>query len=359
MSKYQTFPFAVAILLGCGPRLNFPVGADAGGADVVDGASADRLSVVDLGSSLAETGVDASAPLDAASAFDIPDVTDVATVDIPQLRDVPEVDTSAAGDVVAVDAVEFIDVPVVADVVAIEDAADALDVRPDGGSCPTGMALVPAGTFVMGDADTASYGAQPPHQVILSAFCMDISEVTVAAYRACRECTVPDTSTRCNWNVSGRDSHPINCVDWNQARAFCQSLGRDLPTEAQWEYAARGTDNRVYPWGSTTPASQLCWNRFPNPGSTCPVRSYPSGNSPYGLFDMAGNVREWTLDWYAVYSSSIASNPTGPTSGSGRVYRGGSWDLTSAVFLRAAYRRSDGPSYHNSDVGFRCSRAPQ
>ena len=221
------------------------------------------------------------------------------------------------------------------------------------------MVLIPAGSFLMGDADTASYQAQPPHMVTLSAYCMDLTEVTVEAYRGCTSCTAPTAGTTDNfgnWGVTGRDNHPVNYVDWNQARAYCQSRGGDLPTEAQWEYAARGTDGRIYPWGNTAPASQLCWNRFPSPGFTCPVQSYPSGNSPFGLFDMAGNVWEWTRDFYADYTATAAIDPTGPTSGTRRVYRGGSWSVSSATVVRAAFRLDGSPSVRDFDLGFRCAR---
>ena len=227
------------------------------------------------------------------------------------------------------------------------------------GLCPAGMAYIPAGSFLMGDADTASYQAQPPHMVTLSAYCMDLTEVTVAAYRLCTAtgCTTPDTSGAYNWAVAGRDNHPINGVDWFQSRAYCQSRGGDLPTEAQWEYAARGSDvaNHIYPWGNAAPGSQLCWNRFPDPGSTCPVQSYPSGNSPFGLFDMAGNVSEWTLDFYTSYTMSAVIDPTGPTSGVIRLFRGGSWDNSTATVVRAAYRNPSSPTSRQYHIGFRCS----
>ena len=220
--------------------------------------------------------------------------------------------------------------------------------------CPAGMAFIPAGSFLMGDADTASYQAQPPHMVTLAAYCMDLTEVTVAAYRLCTApgCTTPDTDSSCNSGVMSRDNHPINCVDWNQSRAYCQSRGGDLPTEAQWEYAARGTDGRIYPWGNDAPASQLCWSR----SSTCAVQSYPSGNSPFGLFDMAGNVWEWTRDFYASYPSAASIDPTGPTSGRFRVYRGGSWNNATATLVRAAYRYDNSPSLRHNFRGFRCAR---
>jgi formylglycine-generating enzyme required for sulfatase activity len=219
------------------------------------------------------------------------------------------------------------------------------------------MAYIPAGSFLMGDADTLSFRAQPPHMVTLSAYCMDLTEVTVAAYRGCTApgCTTPSTGTYYNWDVAGRDNHPINGVAWNQSRAYCQWRGGDLPTEAQWEYAARGTDGRIYPWGNAAPASQLCWYST-SPSGTCPVRTYPSGNSPFGLFDMAGNVWEWTRDFYASYTMPAAIDPTGPTSGTNRVYRGGSWNRFDARAYRAAYREGKPPLFRYNDTGFRCSR---
>ena len=229
------------------------------------------------------------------------------------------------------------------------------------GTCPSGMAYIPAGSFLMGDANTASNGAQPPHMVTLSAYCMDLTEVTVAAYRGCTAtgCTTPSTGTDFNWGLTGRDTHPINGVDWNQSRAYCQWRGGDLPTEAQWEYAARGSDvgNHIYPWGNAAPGSQLCWVGVTGRMSTCPVQSYPSGTSPFGLFDMAGNVWEWTLDFSASYVPSAAIDPTGPTSGTGRVVRGASWFLPSAAYARAAFRSAVTPVYRlDIGLGFRCAR---
>ena len=227
------------------------------------------------------------------------------------------------------------------------------------GTCPSGMAYIPAGSFLMGDAD--SIGAQPPHMVTLSPYCMDLTEVTVAAYRGCTSCTAPTAGTtgnNGNWGVAGRDKHPVNCVDWNQSRAYCQWRGDDLPAEAQWEYAARGSDmaNHIYPWGNAAPDSQLCWSGVTARSTTCPVQSYPSGNLPFGLFDMAGNVREWTLDFYADYPMSAAIDPTGPTSGTNRVFRGGSWNYPFATVVRAATRNYGTPLYRYFLIGFRCAR---
>ena len=266
--------------------------------------------------------------------------------------------------------------PVVAATV-VESAPSPVVTPPRVLTCPEGMALIPAGTFSMGDADTASNAAQPPHMVTLSAFCMDLTEVTVAAYRACvvagscvaASATVDwpgitaqqrrDGSTYCQANHTNVDQHPINCVDWDQAQAFCRFRGGQLPTEAQWEYAARGTDGRIYPWGNAAPASQLCWSGVTQRTSTCPVQSYPGGNSPFGLFDMAGSVWEWTSDWYEGYTSPAGSaipNPTGPESGTSRVFRGGGWSSTLPSLFRSAKRVRNAPAGRIDFLGFRCAR---
>lgn len=229
-------------------------------------------------------------------------------------------------------------------------------------TCSSGMRLIPAGMFVMGDPMSDDLPAQPVHGVRLTAFCMDATEVTVSSYEACvaaARCTAPGTTSGCNWGVSGRNQHPLNCVDWSQSRAYCQWRGGDLPTEAQWEYAARGTDGRMYPWGNYGPGSQLCWSGYlTNRSSTCIAGSFAGGNSPFGLFDMAGNVYEWTLDWYAPYmgnSNSYVLNPTGSGSGSYRVFRGGSWADTTAIVVRSSLRRGSLLDRINS-VGFRCAQ---
>lgn len=212
--------------------------------------------------------------------------------------------------------------------------------------CPSGMALIPAGNFHMG-ADGVS-------MVTLSAFCMDSTEVTVAAYRMCPTsiCGAPSTSDACNWTSTpgARENHPINCVDWYQATAYCRWRGGDLPTEAQWEYAARGTDGRTYPWGPEAPSSQLCWSGMAVRSSTCEVGYSDShfGNSPFGLQDMAGNVWEWVQDRYAM---------SGPQS-ENYVYRGGSWDDTDPDRVQATHRNGGLPGYRGGYLGFRCAHNP-
>ncbi|MBI4705671.1 MAG: SUMF1/EgtB/PvdO family nonheme iron enzyme [Deltaproteobacteria bacterium] len=216
-----------------------------------------------------------------------------------------------------------------------------------GGSCPAGMAFIPAGSFMMGS--NGDDDEKPVHRVSLGGYCMDLYEVTVEGYRRCTGCAAPHTGTYCNWGVAGRDRHPVNCVDWNQATAYCQSVGKRLPTEEEWEYAARGSEARTYPWGNTAPGSQLCWKRWESKEGTCAVGRYPAGKTPLGLFDMAGNAWEWTASRYCPYSSKNCANES-------RVPRGGSWSFGGAGNVRAADRSGDAPTNCHSDIGFRCAR---
>ncbi len=225
-------------------------------------------------------------------------------------------------------------------------------VRPSAPPSTAGMLAIPAGSFQMG-SNNGNSDQQPVHTETVGSFLMDEFEVTVDQYAACvsaGKCTAAGTGWSCNAGVGGRGNHPINCVDWNQADAYCTSLGKRLPTEVEWEYAARGTDGREYPWGNAAPASQLCWSGggASQPG-TCAVGSYPRGESPFGVQDMAGNVWEWTSSLYTPNYSSAST-------GTARVYRGGSWISLASSYVRSAYRVYDGPSNQNYTLGFRCAR---
>ena len=191
------------------------------------------------------------------------------------------------------------------------------------------MVLVPAGEFWMGCSrrDSSCDGDEKPgRKVYLDAFEIDRTEGTVAQYRACVEagrCPHPQTDEYRNWGKSGRDDHPINGVSWSDANTYCRWAGKQLPTEAQWEKAARGTDGRVYPWGDEKASCRYAV--MDDGGSGCrtfgtmPVGSKPAGASPYGALDMAGNVLEWTADWYAkhYYGKASSRNPPGAAGGRG------------------------------------------
>lgn len=228
------------------------------------------------------------------------------------------------------------------------------------------MRLVSAGVFTMGSDEGSDY-EQPVHQVYLDAFYMDIYEVTNAAYKACVEegvCTPPhNTSSSMRDSYYGNsefDNYPVIYVGWNQANAYCEWRGASLPTEAQWEKAARGTDDRTYPWGEGISCNQANYyhGREHCVDDTTEVGSYESGKSPYGIYDLAGNVWEWVADWYSetYYQNSPSENPSGPSSGQYRVLRGGSWNYNDYV-ARSAYRNFYSPDDFIYDVGFRCARS--
>jgi formylglycine-generating enzyme required for sulfatase activity len=220
------------------------------------------------------------------------------------------------------------------------------------------MVKVPGGSFQMGSTD-GDPDEKPIVDVKVEPFEIDATEVTIAAYTKCvnaGKCTAPDTGMYCNWQKPGRDDHPVNCVDWKQATDYCSFAGKRLPTEQEWEFAARGTDGRKYPWGPATPATQLCWNGEGNDtGSkggrqgTCPVASYPSGASPFGAYDMAGNVWEWTSEPYCPYGQRGCGEEK-------RVIRGGAWNNLVPQYVRAQDRATEMPKSRPENVGFRCAK---
>jgi formylglycine-generating enzyme required for sulfatase activity len=252
-------------------------------------------------------------------------------------------------------------------------------VTPTPGVDPTEEVLIPAGTFQMGcDVNNpAENGCSeswqtaelPLHTVNLDTYYIDKYEVTNARYKACVNagvCTAPAESrsyTRDEYyGTSTYADYPVIFVNWLQANTFCRWVGKRLPTEAEWEKAARGgSDTRKYPWGDTPPDSTLL-NYNSNVGDTTRVGSYPSGASPYGAMDMAGNVAEWVNDWYDAnyYPVSPGSNPPGPAEGIYRVTRGGSWVYIGfGDLVRSAGRLLGHPETGQGPFdGFRCARSP-
>ncbi|MEJ7734441.1 MAG: bifunctional serine/threonine-protein kinase/formylglycine-generating enzyme family protein [Polyangiaceae bacterium] len=261
------------------------------------------------------------------------------------------------------------------------------------GSCPAGMVFIKGGNMVMGAKD-ASEDAAVTHKVTLKGFCLDRTEVTVAAYDKCSEMgdceKAPQTvsypnmkadapgrfAPLCNARKAGMEKHPINCVDWLMANRYCESHKARLPSEAEWEYAARGSSQRTYPWGDDAPSQvklNACgtecqaWGKehamemqtafqgddgFP---ATAPVGSFPEGKSSAGVLDLAGNVWEWTADWYAPYQADAATDPRGPDKGTERVIRGGAFNGSMADWSKPAYRYKQDPKAYNHAIGFRCA----
>ncbi|MBI5511809.1 MAG: SUMF1/EgtB/PvdO family nonheme iron enzyme [Deltaproteobacteria bacterium] len=222
---------------------------------------------------------------------------------------------------------------------------------------------VPAGEFLMGSEHGAADEA-PQRAVALSAFRLDRFEVTNGRYRECvaaGACTPPVlgvSRTRASYFAAPEFAdHPVIYVSWPQADAFCRSAGGRLPTEAEWEKAARGASpsRSEYPWGDTPPDCAHA-NLAGCVGDTDAVGARPLGQSPFAALDMAGNVWEWVADWYAAayYQTAPATDPTGPGAGTLKVMRGGCWEST-ASNLRVSCRRPELPKAWADNIGFRCA----
>jgi formylglycine-generating enzyme required for sulfatase activity len=226
---------------------------------------------------------------------------------------------------------------------------------------------IPAGDFLMGAStqdDQAMDDQFPQHTVNLDGFWIDQHEVTNAQYALCvaaGACSTPQvlgSETReTYYDDPGYAKYPVILISWYQAKAYCEWVEGGLPTEAQWEKAARSTDGRSYPWGNEKPVvDQLNYAHIV--GDTSEVCHYPLGNTPYGLCDMAGNVWEYANDWYAAdyYDGSPSENPKGPTTGDSKVIRGGSC-FTDIYLVSTTARNSSNPNIgYYDDLGFRCVR---
>jgi formylglycine-generating enzyme required for sulfatase activity len=224
------------------------------------------------------------------------------------------------------------------------------------------MSYIPAGEFIMGTkygSEADALAAMPQHAVYLDGFWMDQFEVTNAQYRECidaGDCSVPLSylsNTRSDYFYDSQfDNFAVTNVSFQQAQGYCSWAGGRLPTEAEWEKGARGTDGRWFPWGDSGNSCLLgnvgrCFEDIVEVGN------YPDGVSPYGLYDMAGNVAEWVSGWFDedYYENSPYENPTGPDTGITRIIRGGSWDDVGVeVFLRKEIERYG----WGNDIGFRC-----
>ncbi|HSL02195.1 MAG TPA: formylglycine-generating enzyme family protein [Nitrospiraceae bacterium] len=232
------------------------------------------------------------------------------------------------------------------------------------------MVLVAAGEFTMGSNEGGD-DEKPVHRVSLNAYYMDKYEVTVGQYAKFLEATGMDAPPK--WTTMDEPPHqkrPVVNVDWSDANTYCEWAGKRLPTEAEWEKAARGTDGRIYPWGNGPPdrlRANYGKEKWNNHAALVPVGQLEDGKSPYGIYDLAGNVWEWVSDWYDddYYKNGPSRNPKGPESGKYKVLRGGSWDLA-PEHLRSERRDFNtpsspdynSPSYRNFNSGFRCAKNP-
>jgi formylglycine-generating enzyme required for sulfatase activity len=252
-------------------------------------------------------------------------------------------------------------------------------------AAPEGMVYVPGGAFVMGSAPDAGLADEAPaHTVCLTGFYIDKHEVTNAQFKTFVNATTyvtdaerdPSAAGGRTWqhpygpdsNADDMPNHPVVCVSWNDANAYAQWAGKRLPTEAEWEKAARGPDARTYPWGNAEPTGSLAnvadktaglkWSNNSiedNHKTAAPVGSFPGGKSVYGIEDMAGNVWEWCFDWWdaGYYATSPSQNPAGPESGEFRVIRGGSW-MYGVRGAQATHRMYFRPTGSSASIGFRC-----
>jgi formylglycine-generating enzyme required for sulfatase activity len=269
-------------------------------------------------------------------------------------------------------------------------------------ACPDGMVPIQGGPYFMGNAEGGD-NEKPEHKVVVSPYCIDRLEVSTEAYKKCSddgECNRAPTSNEwpgitaqehkiydplCNIrDLAGKAKHPINCVTWTMASTFCHAQKKRLPTEAEWEFAARGKDGRHYPWGDDEPSGGhlnacglecVAWGKankvkleamyptddgFP---TTAPVGSFPAGKTIYGVEDMVGNVWEWVEDAWAPYEKGDPTkplmNPKGPPVGEPnepRVIRGGAWNSEQASWLRPSFRYFSPADKKSYGVGFRCAR---
>jgi len=221
------------------------------------------------------------------------------------------------------------------------------------------MVLVPAGEFTMG-SDKGDDDEQPIHRVFLDSFYIDKFEVTNGRFAK----FVKAIQLEPPWGFADKETpivdadRPVRWVNWMDAMGYCLWAGKRLPTEAEWEKAARGPDGRIYPWGNDSPTpAQAVFGLKEGVDTVAPVGNRDKGKSPYGVHDMAGNLYEWTMDWYdeQFYKNIPAINPRGPAEGTTKAQRGGSY-TNSPYRLRSTFRTKGDPTEHEPNVGFRCAQ---
>jgi formylglycine-generating enzyme required for sulfatase activity/serine/threonine protein kinase len=286
---------------------------------------------------------------------------------------------------------------------AVVDGAPQASAAPAAQTCPAGMILVPGGMAFIGD-DSGPAEEKPQHQVELSAYCFDRFEVTLDEYRRCSNdgackrasktndfegITAKDRKVYdplCNANEPDKlGKHPVNCVAHTDAEFYCHWRKGRLPTEAEWEFAARGSDGRRYPWGDDDPVGGkghlnacgpecVAWgaangikleamykeaDEYPH---TAPVGSFPGGRTKLGIEDLVGNVWEWVADYWGPYEATKVGapqrDPQGPSDGKARVIRGGAWNSQKIEWAHPSYRYSAAPAQKSYGIGFRCAASP-
>jgi formylglycine-generating enzyme required for sulfatase activity len=287
--------------------------------------------------------------------------------------------------------------PPSAAVMPAPSAVPAASAAPKEPECPPRMARISAGQFFQGsDAKDALENEKPSHNVSLNAYCIDLYEVTAKEYKSCsdigkcrrvtNEVEWPKITAAekklyaplCNFGKPEQDEHPINCVSFEMAQTYCKATDKRLPTEAEWEYATRGPDGRVYPWGDEAPTAKhlnacgkecVAWGAahatalralYPEDdgfAATAPVGKFEAGRSRFGPYDVVGNVWEWVADFYAPYTADEKKNPQGPESGEKKVIRGGAWNGSFATWLRPSFRYAQDPNALSHGIGFRCAKS--
>jgi len=264
-------------------------------------------------------------------------------------------------------------------------------------TCPEDMVQIPAGQFFMGsDLKDAPDNEKPSHNVTLESVCMDLYEVSAKKYKACSDqgkCRRAPTevdwpkitaaeratySPLCTIADPEKADHPITCVTWEMADNYCKANDKRLPTEAEWEYATRGPDGRIYPWGDDPPTAEhlnacdaqcLAWGKAHKVeltalekgddgfATTAPVGKFPAGRSRFGPYDVVGNVWEWVADWYGTYQADATKSPLGPATGERKVIRGGAWNAGFETWLHPSFRYAQVPTAQSYGIGFRCAKS--